>query len=238
MEKNQYELCIEVLRRFDKAGVLRNIVLIGSWCMPFYKEYFANMKYISSIKTRDIDFLIPNPAKIKTKIDIAELLKDLGFVIGFKGLQGYIKLEHPQLVIEFLVPEKGKRIDKPYPLPQLGLNAQTLRFLDFLTQNIIHTKVEDISITMPHPANFALHKLIILQRKRNPEKILKDKESAIKILKVLIEKGEQDFIRHIFNSMPQKWQKKVEKGIGKFAEKEILDIFINKDSNLTETSKS
>jgi len=38
VEKTQYELCIEVLRRFDKAGVLRNIVLIGSWCMPFYIE--------------------------------------------------------------------------------------------------------------------------------------------------------------------------------------------------------
>jgi hypothetical protein len=100
-----------------------------------------------------------------------------------------------------------------------------LRFLDFLAQNTIQTKVEGISITMPHPANFALHKLIILQRKREPEKVLKDKESVIKILKALIEKAEQDFIRNIFSSMPQKWQKKVEKGIEKFAEKEILDIF-------------
>jgi len=101
-----------------------------------------------------------------------------------------------------------------------------LRFLDFLAQNTIQTKVEGISITMPHPANFALHKLIILQRKRDPEKVLKDKESAIKILKALIEKGEQDFIRDIFSSMPQKWQKKVEKGIEKFAEKEILGVFM------------
>lgn len=225
MEKNQYELCIEVLRRFDKAGVLRNLVLIGSWCMLFYKDYFGNVNYIPSIKTRDIDFLIPNPVKIKTTVDIAELLKDLGFVIGFKGSQGYIKLEHPDLVIEFLVPEKGKGLDKPYPLKQLGLNAQTLRFLDFLAQNTIHIKVEGISITMPHPANFAIHKLIILQRRGNPEKVLKDKESAIKILKALIEKGEEDLVRDIFSSMPKKWQKKVEKVIEKFVEKEILDVF-------------
>lgn len=68
MEKNQYELCIEVLRRFDKAGVLRNIVLIGSWCMLFYKDYFADVKYILTIRTRDIDFLIPNPVKIKKRL--------------------------------------------------------------------------------------------------------------------------------------------------------------------------
>ena len=99
MEKNQYDLCIEILRRLDKTGVLKNIVLIGSWCMLFYKEYFKKQKYIPSIKTRDIDFLIPMPSKLKTKVDIPELLRDLGFIIGFRGSKGYIKLEHPELVV-------------------------------------------------------------------------------------------------------------------------------------------
>ena len=49
MGKNQYELCIKVLKRFDKAGVLKDVILIGSWCIPFYKEYFAGIKYISTI---------------------------------------------------------------------------------------------------------------------------------------------------------------------------------------------
>ena len=40
MEKNQYELCLEVLRRLNRAGVLNDIMLIGSWCLPFYREYF------------------------------------------------------------------------------------------------------------------------------------------------------------------------------------------------------
>ena len=44
MEKSQYELCIEVLRRLDKAGILGDIVLIGSWCIPFYKEYFSDIR--------------------------------------------------------------------------------------------------------------------------------------------------------------------------------------------------
>jgi len=65
VEKNQYELCLEVLRRLEKAGVLENAVLIGSWCLPFYEDYFSGVDYAPSIKTRDIDFLIPRPALIK-----------------------------------------------------------------------------------------------------------------------------------------------------------------------------
>lgn len=222
MEKNQYKLCIEVLRKLENVGILKNIIIIGSWCIPFYSEYFDKVKYLPSIKTRDIDFLLPLPLRIKTKIDIAELLKDMGFVIGFKSSQGYIKLEHPELIIEFLVPEKGKGLNKPYPLPELGINAQSLRFLDFLINNTICVKVENISIILPHPANFALHKLIIFQRRRNIEKIVKDRDTAIKILKALIEKREIGIVKKSFNSISQKWRKKIINGLEEMDEVEIL----------------
>ena len=57
MEKDQYKLCAEVFSRLDAAGILRNCVLIGSWCIPFYKDYFSGISYQKSIKTRDIDFI-------------------------------------------------------------------------------------------------------------------------------------------------------------------------------------
>ncbi len=100
MEKKQSELCLEILRRFHKAGILDDFILIGSWCMYFYKEYFSNASYIdqATIRTRDIDFLIDKPAKIKHTVNIPELLKDLGFVTIFKGREGYIKLDHPDLM--------------------------------------------------------------------------------------------------------------------------------------------
>jgi hypothetical protein len=117
VEKSQYDLCIEVLRRLDKAGILKDIVLVGSWCALFYKDFFSGKKYMTSLTTRDMDLLIPQPRAIKAKTDVTELLKDLGFVVGFTGSQGYIRLEHPQLIVEFLVPERGKGSDKPYSLP-------------------------------------------------------------------------------------------------------------------------
>jgi len=53
VEKSQYELCVEVLHRLDKAGILKNVVLVGSWCTLFYKEFFSRTKYMVSLKTRD-----------------------------------------------------------------------------------------------------------------------------------------------------------------------------------------
>ena len=52
MENSQYDLCIEVLRRLDKAGILKDIVLVGSWCTLFYKKFFSGKKYMTSLTTR------------------------------------------------------------------------------------------------------------------------------------------------------------------------------------------
>ena len=109
-------------------------------------------------------------------------------------------------------------------MPQFGLNAPTLRFLDFLSQDIIKADIEGILINLPHPANFALHKLIIFQRRKNPEKVIKDKEAAIKLLKALIDKDEINIIKEVFNSVPKKWQGKILKGLKEAKEYEIASV--------------
>jgi hypothetical protein len=222
VEKSQYDLCIEVLRRLDRAGVLRHIVLVGSWCTLFYKEHFAGVRYLPLIRTRDIDFLILRPSAIKVKVDTAQLLANLGFIVGFTGSQGYIRLEHPQLIVEFLVSEKGRPSDKPYPLPQLGLNAQALRFMDLLTEHTITATVEGMAVTLPHPANFALQKLLILNRRNLPAKAMKDKEAAVQLLKALSDKKELNYVKAVFNSMPKRWQTKVKKILTESEQVEVL----------------
>lgn len=226
MEKKQFELCLEILRRFNKAGILKDFILIGSWCVYFYKDYFTDVPYIdqATIKTRDIDFLINNPSSIRQEVDVPTLLKDLGFVTTFKGTKGYLKLDHPDLLLEFLVPEKGRGTDKPVHLPKLGMNAVALRFLSFLSSNTIKVKVEDFYVTLPHPANFALHKLIISQRRPKEDKALKDRNTAIDILRALINKDESVIIKQVFSSISQKWQSKIIKGLNLLQEKEITEI--------------
>lgn len=131
--------------------------------------------------------------------------------MGFSGEQGYIRLEHPPLIVEFLVPERGRGSTKPYKLPQLGLNAQALRFLEFLSQNTITAKAGTTVITLPHPANFALHKLLIMGRRPKPGKQVKDKNAAIRILNALLANNQADTIAEVFETIPKRWQEKVKK---------------------------
>lgn len=224
MEKSQYDLCVEIFRRLDKVGLLKDVVLVGSWCTLFYKHFFDSPDYVSSLSTRDMDLLIAEPRTLKIRTDVAELLKDLGFVVGFTGSQGYIRLEHPQLIVEFLVPERGRPINKPYRLPQLGLNAQALRFLEFLAQNTIQCKTDSITITLPHPAHFALHKCLVMTRRLKPEKQAKDKEAAIRIFNALIDSGQSDTISKAFRAMPQKWQTRIKSQLTDITETHILEV--------------
>jgi len=225
VEKKQSELCFEIIRRFHKAEILDNMILIGSWCVYFYQDYFTGVPYIdqATIKTRDLDFLIEHPSLVHKEVNIPELLKDLGFVTLWRGNKGYLKLDHPDLLLEFLVPERGKGTNKPVPLPKLGMNAVALRFLSFLSMKTIKVKVENFSLTLPHPANFALHKLIIFQRRLKADKALKDRNTAIEILKALLRKGESNIIRSVFSEIPKKWQNKVIKGLDKVEDKIILE---------------
>ena len=151
-------------------------------------------------------------------------MKDLGFVVTFRGNEGYIKLDHPDLIFELLVPERGRGIDKPYPLPKLGMNATALRFLNFLTMNIIEVKVKDVVIKLPHPVNFALHKLIIFQRRLKEEKAEKDRNTAIQILKALITKSDNRILNHTFRAINPKWQKKIINGLDATRENDIIKI--------------
>lgn len=224
MEKKQYELCVEILRRLNKIGALKDLILVGSWCIPFYKDYFKTIKYATSIRTRDVDFMVPGHIKIKTRIDLVELLKDLGFVVGFQGREGYIRLEHPELAIEFLVPEKGRGSNKPFPLKELGVNAQPLRYLSLLTQKIIHTKVDGITISLPHPVVFAFHKLIIATLRKNEDKATKDIGGALRILKAVLDKGQKTVIKITFDSMLPTWQKKIILSLKKIGETELIRL--------------
>ena len=226
MEKKQSDLCFEILRRFHRAGILNDLILIGSWCVYFYKDYFYSVPYLdqAAIKTRDIDFLIDKPSRIRKEVDVPGLLKDMGFLIAYKGSRGYIKLDHPDLILEFLVPERGRGENKPYDLKKLHVNAVTLRFLHFLSMNTIKVKIENFYMTLPHPANYALHKLIIHQRRTKEEKALKDKITAVAVLRALIQKGDLRPIRRAMKSIPKKWQDKIIDGLDQVIDMDILKV--------------
>jgi hypothetical protein len=224
VETKKYSLCLEVLRRLEDNGILDKILLVGSWCIPLYEDVFKGKGHLPPLRTRDVEFLFPIPLDLESDTDLHALLKDLGFVLTFKGEQGYIVFDHPDLILEFLAPARGKESDKPIPIKQLGINAQGLRFMDSLAREPIQALFGDIRVRIPHPADFALHKLLIADRRQNADKAEKDRTQAVALLKALDESGELGTVKDIFQSMPGSWQKNIRSELTNLDETALLDL--------------
>jgi hypothetical protein len=217
----QYELCFKVLRRLESAGVLHQIVLIGSWCAYFYKDYFE--EELPAPRTRDIDFLIATPPKIKPSINIPAMLTDLNFLVQFHS-NGAMRIEHPKLIVDFLVPEKGKGGAGPYKIKELGVTVQQLRFVSLLLDNTISFESHGFHLTLPHPINFSLQKLIISGRRTKVEKADKDRKQAIDVLKMVMATKEKEKIRPLFEKLPKGWRAAIIKTLKAENQPDVLEV--------------
>jgi hypothetical protein len=75
-----------------------------------------------------------------------------------------------------------------------------------------------------NPTAFGLHKLIVSQRRKSEEKMLKEWKEAIDVLNTLIAEGESIKIKETFDSMPLKWRRKVLDVLEESGNKQIIDI--------------
>lgn len=82
--------------------------------------------------------------------------------------------------VEFLVPNRGSD-DYQGDLTRMpalgGAAAQPLRFLDFLIRSPVRSVLlygGGVSVTVPAPERYAVHKLIVATRRKDREKIAKD----------------------------------------------------------------
>ncbi len=224
MDKKQYDICLEVLKRLDDSKILSKVVLIGSWCLPLYRDFYFCDYEMSVLRTRDIDFLISRKTKFTKNTDLPELLKDLGFILDHSFPEGYVKLIHPELIIEFLVPEIGRGTEKPYPLPELSMNAQRLRFLGLLEDNTIIVNFNGLRIKLPHPVNFGLHKLIVSPRRKDKEKQKKDIGAGLEVLRLCIDNNDKKKLVKLFKSLSLKQQKSITKILETNGAEDILKI--------------
>lgn len=185
--ERQNRLVRKILKILSDAGVLEGVLLIGSWCAGFYKEYFKDPEYNPRIKTRDIDFLLPIRPRFKSKVDLEQLLVPLGFEVEFYG-KGYMKLENDELALEFIIPEVGPHKEKPHDVPALKFNAQPLRHTSLLWRLPVSVNIDGIDVMLPHPADFCIQKLIIAGKRKGTsgEKAAKDRQTAFEVLDALL----------------------------------------------------
>lgn len=222
MERKQYNICLEVLRRLDNSDILSKLVIVGSWCLPLYRDFYFCVRDVSTLRTRDIDFLVSRNVKFNNKVDLPALFENLGFISDHSYPEGYIRLIHPELIIEFLVPEIGRGTTKPYPLPELSINAQRLRFLELLETDRIIVDFNGLKVTLPHPVNFGLHKIIVSSRRKSVEKKAKDIKTGIEVLRLCIANKDVPKLVELFKSISKKQQKKITKTLEDNKSEDIL----------------
>lgn len=166
--------------------------------------------------------MIRSLRRAKNFVDIPELFDRLDFLTQFRG-DGYIVFEHLRLRVEFLVPEKGRGALGPFNCPGFGINAQPLRYLSLLEDDSIIIEYRGLSVRAPRPANFAIHKLIISDKRTNPDKAQKDREHAIAVWDMLVSLEEDHTLAEVYLHIPLKWRKTVRKVLEKMGESQRID---------------
>ena len=201
------DLFHRVLEAFDKLGLWDDgIELIGSWTCVLYQRHCGAPLY--PLRTQDVDFLLPRIYPKRDPVDLEAALAPLGFHVGFTP-RGAIHFIHADLKVEFLTPERGKGDDEPRTIKPLGIKVVQLRFLDMLFDHPLTVKEGTVSVHIPNPTNFCIHKLIIAQRRTKPDKAVKDIELAVHLLPIVDPKEFHSRVQEL----PKKWRGMVRKSL-------------------------
>lgn len=76
---------------------------------------------------------------------------------------------------------------------------------------------------VPHPACFALHKLLICSRRRNKEKAEKDQHTGVCILRCLMENNGWAAVLGVFRDFRLGWMKTIATVLREIGEIELAD---------------
>jgi hypothetical protein len=206
--KNSQTIFDELLALLHEKDVLRHVILIGSWCLPIYRTYFNNAPEVPILRTMDIDILVPRKLKLATPIDVPSILKSIGFDEDFSHLTGCSKYVHPDMEVEFMVPEYGKGKMEPYSIKTLNVLAQGLRFMNLVMEHSTTVTYKGIHVRVPEPSAFVLLKFLVSTKRKDPVKRTKDLKTATELGAFLIMRSDQRTkLTSVFSSMHKNWQK-------------------------------
>ncbi|NRP74868.1 hypothetical protein ILFOPFJJ_05791 [Ensifer psoraleae] len=179
-----------IVETLAAAGLFRlRAVLVGTLAFGTYSGLLGVRIPSAAIMTGDADFAqdYAISAEVMDSLPpILELLQsadptfravptlDRAETTAFANGEGYR--------VEFLTTNRGKDeyLDKPADMPALGgASAQPLRFMDFLIREPVRTVLlygAGVSVLVPDPARYAVHKLIIASRRHAHSALKRDKD--------------------------------------------------------------
>ncbi len=171
-----------LLHTLSEVGFFDRCLLIGSWVMLLYQELYG-IRY--PLHTLDIDFAVHlAPAKKQMRADLERLIIDLGFV-DFMTADGVQKFTATGYEVEFFAQRPGGREISALPVREWNLNALPLPFVNLLTDFSETVEIDGITIRIPIPEAYFIHKLIVASRRRRVEKREKDLEQCTVLIPIL-----------------------------------------------------
>jgi len=196
----------EILHVLNKVGALKRLILVGSWCLLVYREYYRN-ELIPVLRTMDLDFLIEKPNEKLPVVDVPKALSNLGFELFFDVNSPLVKFERTDLEIEFLCPRLRTK-DVIVNISHLNLTAQILSYMEIAQKYSKVLEYKGISLKVPEPEAFILHKILIYPLRGESHKKQKDIVTVANIFDVIVENQESlKRMKEIFIDFPKKWQR-------------------------------
>lgn len=122
-------------------------------------------------------------------------------------------------LVEFLTPAFGEETIRN--LPALGVNAQALNYLNFLIAEPIYAAAiyrSGVLVQVPRPERYAIHKLIVADRRRDGGgslKASKDREQAAFLIEAMAEDRPDDLRRAYDAAMEvgPRWREHIESSL-------------------------
>lgn len=196
----------ELLSILQKADVLKDIIVIGSWAVYLYERKLDN--FVANIRTVDIDFYVPNVKRIKQKVSLINELEKSHYYILTDRLTNKSKFKSPDgFELEFLT--KLTRLNEnAVELGNTDIYAETLSYVDIFSNNFIEINFNGLMVKVASPSSYILQKLII-----NERRIDKGEKDIITIKNLLFyihnNKHMMKELKDLYDSLPPKWKAKI-----------------------------
>jgi hypothetical protein len=215
--EEQKKAFTDALEALNEEGMLRYVVIIGSWAEYLYECAFPWKGFTANLRTRDVDVLIPNRARLRGKKNFVETMQKRGYGLAEDPVTGVSKFYREDLLeVQFVVRSLGSGVKDVVEVPGLGIKTEALRHLNLLKENPISVYYEGLNVKVPAPEAYVLQKLAIQSDKNQPKRE-KDLEGVRMVLDRLVNPEKM-------SSLFQKLQVKERDRISKAAELHHLKL--------------
>lgn len=217
-----------------KAGLFRlGGVLVGTHAFRGYEgELGLRLSLDQTAMTNDIDIASFEKLSLALGDSVAPSINDVLSGFEFEPVPslepGKIwrwRQSGSETLVEFLAPSFNEN-EELLELTALGVSAQSLHFLNFVVSNPIPAAAvyrDGILIQLPRPERFAIHKLIIADRRRDGPDSMKSRKDIMQaeiLMAILAEDRPGDLLEAYEDAMSRgpKWRERLERTLDRSRE--------------------